>query len=154
LISKEFPKPAWENEPRTLAEHLLRCRKRRGLLQREVAGLMGVCMQSVIEWEGGKALSIRMWPKVIAFLGYDPSPPSTTFGERIMAARRRFGISLKELAEQLGCCEETVGHWEASRRQPDKVSRRVLGQLIRAVNAAASEQLSIRERSQESTVCC
>lgn len=50
----------------------------------------------------------RHWPAVIAFLGYDPSPEPQSFGERIQVARRRQGLSQKELAGSLGLDPVTV----------------------------------------------
>jgi transcriptional regulator with XRE-family HTH domain len=45
-------------------------------------------------------------------LGYDPEPAPTTLGERIQAARRRTGLTQRELGERLGVDQATVRAWE------------------------------------------
>ncbi|MEZ5972582.1 MAG: helix-turn-helix transcriptional regulator [Hyphomonadaceae bacterium] len=116
-LSSRLPDPL-EGEPVTLADHLVRCRKRRGLLQREAAALMGVCAESVSQWENGVMPADRLWPRVVAFLGYDPTPPAQTPGERLRAARRRRGLSIKALARAMLCDEETAAKWETRQASP------------------------------------
>lgn len=45
--------------------------------------------------------------------GSAPSPEPATLPERIRAAKRREGISQRELARRLGVDESTVQAWEA-----------------------------------------
>jgi DNA-binding transcriptional regulator YiaG len=64
-------------------------------------------------WEQGKhEPEVMFLPAVIAFLGYDPYPVSASLSERILAARRRQGISQRELARRLGLDPTTVQAWE------------------------------------------
>lgn len=49
-----------------------------------------------------------MFPKLIAFLGYDPSKEPAPEGEEIEYLRRRFGLSRKRLARIIACDETTV----------------------------------------------
>jgi DNA-binding XRE family transcriptional regulator len=35
-----------------------------------------------------------------------------TFGQRMQAQRRRLGLSMKKLAQELGVCEKTICNWE------------------------------------------
>ncbi|WP_367305146.1 helix-turn-helix domain-containing protein [Sphingomonas tagetis] len=64
----------YEAEPATLGEHLKKRRLTSGLLQRKVAKLLGVSHTSVLDWEAGKEPHVRMYPAIIAFLGYEPWP--------------------------------------------------------------------------------
>jgi len=125
-LFKDFTKPQLA-PPVNLAEHLLRCRKVRGIRQRDAAALMGVSWETLIRWEKGKGPSIRQWPAIIAFLGYVPFPEPATLAERIKAARIARGITISELAAELGCDEKAVSLWEADIRMPG-------GQHLRALN--------------------
>jgi DNA-binding transcriptional regulator YiaG len=84
---------------------------------------MGVCTESVSAWEAGKVPSDRLWPKVLAFLGYDPSPAPQTAAERLTAARRAQGLSMRALARSIGCDEGTVEKWERGVRMPGRRHR-------------------------------
>jgi DNA-binding transcriptional regulator YiaG len=87
-----------------------------------VAGQLGVNQRTYENWEVGKhEPEVRFWPGMVAFLGYDPSPEVTclSLGEKIRAARRREGVSQRELARKLGLDPSTVEAWEAGRvRRP------------------------------------
>jgi DNA-binding XRE family transcriptional regulator len=60
-----------------------------------------------------KDVARRFLPAVIRFLGYDPTPAPVSLPDRIRAARRRQGISQRELARRLGLDPATVWAWEA-----------------------------------------
>ena len=50
-----------------------------GLLQRDVAGRIGVSAWTIANWEKGKTEpAVRFIPHILAFLGYDPriEPPT------------------------------------------------------------------------------
>ncbi|GMV90941.1 MAG: hypothetical protein AMXMBFR82_07190 [Candidatus Hydrogenedentota bacterium] len=87
------------------------------LLQREVAGILGVDKTSVFNWEAGTATpNLRALPKVIEFLSYDPRPPGRTVGEKLRRHREGLGLSWDETAHLMGVDPATVSKWE---RQPD-----------------------------------
>jgi hypothetical protein len=58
------------------------------------------------------ASAIRFAPRIVEFPGYDPYPAPTSLRDRLLAARRRQGISRRELARRLGLDEETLARWE------------------------------------------
>jgi len=128
-LSSTLP-AAFPMEPKSLAEHLVRARKSRGLLQREAAALMGVCCESLERWERGKHPSDRHWPRVVTFLGHDPSAPAISDGQRLTSARRGRGLSMKGLARALRCDEATVAKWESGEARPDYRHRRTLRMLF------------------------
>jgi transcriptional regulator with XRE-family HTH domain len=89
--------------PQTLGQHLKKRRRELGLLQREVAGRMGIGKETYANWEKDKTIPVasQFWP-VVAFLGYDPSPDPTTLAERLAAKRRALGITFDQVAKHLG----------------------------------------------------
>lgn len=91
---------------------------------------MGVCRESVEQWERGKQPTDRLWRRVVAFLGYDPTPRPRTHGECLRAARRRLGLSIKALARVLPCDEATAAKWEADLTSPGREHRESLDRLL------------------------
>jgi transcriptional regulator with XRE-family HTH domain len=88
----------------------------RGLRQEQAAEVLGVGKTTMVNWEMGHTrVAVRYLPRVVAFLGYDPTPESATLGERIRAARHREGISQKTLAQRLDLNVSTVTAWELGR---------------------------------------
>lgn len=43
--------------------------------------------------------TIRYMPAIIAFLGYNPYPAPQTLPEKLLAARRRLGLTRRQMAE-------------------------------------------------------
>ena len=54
-------------------------------------------------------------PKLIEFLGSNPLSKPTTFAERLVDYRTRFGLRQDELARKLGVNPSTLGRWEAEK---------------------------------------
>ena len=70
-------------------------------------------------WEHDRTFpNIRMWPRVIGFLGYYPFPKPQTLSDRLIAFRRLRGLSIKELARQLGIDAGTLAKWEYGGWEP------------------------------------
>jgi transcriptional regulator with XRE-family HTH domain len=92
-----------------------------GLLQREVAGLLGTTESNVWNWERNRNdPALRFIPTIVAFLGFEPFPPATSFGERLVRHRMLRGFSRVKFAGLLGVDPCTVRHWETGRRTPAK----------------------------------
>ncbi len=107
LIPKRY-----DFEPKTLGEHLKKQRLERGLLQTQVATLLGVDEASIVNWERGKRTpQIRHLPAIYKFLGYYPINPGTQPHE-LKVWRLSQGISIKRAAKQYGVDERTWAGWE------------------------------------------
>jgi len=87
-----------------------------GLLQKDIATLVGVDKTTVYNWERGYTKPpLRCLPKVLEFLGYDPSPiEPKTLGEQLLRYRRDRGITQKELAQLIGIDPTTLSRLERS----------------------------------------
>jgi DNA-binding XRE family transcriptional regulator len=91
-----------------------------GLFQRDLKKRFGLEKDTYSNWEKDHCYpSMKHWPGVIEFLGYDPNPEPKTPGERLLAYRRRQGLSRAALAKQLGADEATLWRWEVNRRKPE-----------------------------------
>lgn len=65
------PPEGYPEKPDPVGEHLRKMRMDRRLLQRDMAERLGVCKETIRNWElGYRKLALRCWPRVIDFLGF------------------------------------------------------------------------------------
>lgn len=85
-----------------------------GLHQTEVGKMLGVNGCTITNWEENRSNStLRPIPKIIEFLGYDPTAGHRkTFGESVLQYRKYHGVSQKELAKQIGINPSTLSKLE------------------------------------------
>ncbi|MBI4519500.1 MAG: transcriptional regulator [Gemmatimonadetes bacterium] len=112
----ERPSPEGEGRSR---DHLRKRRLDLGLLQRDVAGRLGVDNATVTNWELGQAAPALRWlPGIIRFLGYDPRPRPKSIGQALKHYRHGQGLSQQELAVRLRVDPGTLARWERAARTP------------------------------------
>lgn len=130
LRCKKPSSRGYPESPRHTGEHIKKKRLDLGLLQREVAEKIGVCLWTVINWETGETTP-PVWygPRIIKFLGYDPMPSPEGFIGRLWSLRWRLGLKQWELAAKLGISPSTVSDWERGRCKPSQEVRDHLGRL-------------------------
>jgi transcriptional regulator with XRE-family HTH domain len=132
VLTAKTPTRGYPEELVTVADHIRKGRLDQGLTQRQLAKLFGVSMSSVNNWERGRNFpDLRVWPKLIAWLGYNPEPEGTTLGERVARRRRELGLNQEELARRLGTDEGSIQAWEGGETQPNKGSRLLLERFER-----------------------
>jgi transcriptional regulator with XRE-family HTH domain len=118
-------------EPKTLGQHVRRCRLTRGLTQNQAAHRLRVNAWTVLNWEKGKTEPpIESVPAILDFLGYDPTPEPRSLPEHMFANRRRMGWSIKAAARELGVDEETWGAWESGETIVFRKHRELVAQLL------------------------
>ncbi|MEM8933532.1 MAG: helix-turn-helix domain-containing protein, partial [Acidobacteriota bacterium] len=127
-LQAEIPDPiGYPREPASVGEHIKKMRLDRGLLQREVARLVGVCTHTIRNWEAGASQpTIRHYPDVIRFLGYDPNGEPRNLAETLLSIRREKGWSLDEFAKVLDVWPDTISGWEQQAHRPKGGPRRRL----------------------------
>lgn len=121
-------------DPQTIGEHLKARRLALKLYQRSVALLLGVSPETVLHWEKGQTCPpIGTYPAMVAFLGYDPLPPSATQGlpHSLRAFRQTRGLSVKRAARLVPIDEETWARWERG-GVPTLRHRELLARLLDA----------------------
>ena len=103
----------------TLGEHLRSRRRTLGLLQREVAERLGVTIETLLLWEWDEhEPTVRYYPAIFRFLGYDPFPKPQTLAERIARQRRKLGLTISQAAQKAGVDKGTFSRWESGEWQP------------------------------------
>jgi len=104
-----------------------------GLRQKDAAKQLRVNEWTYRDWEQGKYIpSIRQWPKLITYLGFDPNPCPTSFGERLICLRRRTGLSASEFGTLYGLDEGTVLRFEAGKGNQNDPRVRTAANALRA----------------------
>jgi DNA-binding XRE family transcriptional regulator len=90
-----------------------------GLPQRRVAEALGANPWTYLLWEHDRTQPTpRFVPPIVRFLGYDPFPNGQTLGDRLRAARKRLGLTHRELGARLGLSASTVYEAERGRSRP------------------------------------
>jgi transcriptional regulator with XRE-family HTH domain len=117
----------------SLGDHIRARRLDLKLLQKQVAEQIGVHELTITSWEGNATIpEIRHMPAIIQFLGYNPLPAASSLPERLVAARRAFGLSQRKMAARLGVDPATLMGWEAGRHQPTAKSLELIGRILRS----------------------
>jgi|GEM_PF-1235871 len=95
--------------------HIHKVRFERGLLQKEVADLVGVNVATIVNWEKNHTQPpVMLLPKIIDFLGYDPVDEiiDNSLGSKIKQYRMQHGLSIKKMAKLIPCDESTISRLE------------------------------------------
>jgi transcriptional regulator with XRE-family HTH domain len=101
------------------------------MLQTSLAHRVGVHRVSVQNWERGIGVpGIKLMPKIIEFLGYDPEPPPACLAAQIAYFRRHLGITQEELAVAIKTDPMKVSRWEKGETKPTRASIQMLRRLL------------------------
>ncbi len=96
-------------------------RRELGLSLEQAAPLIGVRIHTLSLWERGlKQPFDRYYPALIRFLGQEPWPNAVTLPERLLAERRRRGLSNEPAARLIGVLERTLRRLEAGHLEPSR----------------------------------
>ena len=102
-----------------MGERLQHRRRALGHRRIDAARVMGVDPKTVMWWERDTHEPvIHHWPGVIQYLGYEPWPEPQMLPKKLLAERRRRGLSIAEAAHIVGVDEGTFGRWETGEWKP------------------------------------
>ena len=92
------------------------------LLQKDIAQMLSVTEDSIVNWENNRSLpQVQFYPKIINFLSYLPFEiDKSSFSGRLKAYRYLNGLSQYQLGKIVGVDESTVCSWELGENQPLK----------------------------------
>lgn len=75
--------------------------------------------------------TIRYMPAIIAFLGHDPYPEPRTFPERLLAVRRRLGLTRRQMAERFHIGPDQLAGFEQGKSEPKGPIREKIAKLLK-----------------------
>jgi transcriptional regulator with XRE-family HTH domain len=105
--------------PKKIGEHIRKRRMDLNLLQRDVAGIIGVTECTIYNWENGERKpGTKYIPRIIDFLGYTPFEcPGDILG-RLSYFKRIKGLTFRGLGELMGRDHEQLADWLSSQKKP------------------------------------
>lgn len=93
---------------------------------------MGITADTYCLWENDRAKpTVRYWPALVEFIGYDPTP-TATWDARVRAKRRALGLTMRAAAALAGVDEGTFRRWERGIRPSQ--NKRALTAFMRIKN--------------------
>lgn len=111
------------------------------LKKKQLASQFGVDETTIHNWEDkGVAPALRFMPRIIKFLGYDPTADDAreSLAERLKGHRTRLGLSRQRLAALLEIDQSNLAGWETGKHRPTK---RSLTQIERFLASRSLEKL-------------
>ena len=119
----------------SLGANLRRRRHELKLNAKQAAIQLGVSEEALFNWERNACEPhVRLCPTIIAFLGREPWDEAITLGQKLLAERRRRGLSVKRAAQLLGVDEATFARWESGSRLPKDTHRATCQRFLMAEN--------------------
>jgi transcriptional regulator with XRE-family HTH domain len=121
-----IPPRGYPLSPRTIGEHIRKRRLDLGLLQIEIAKMIGVTESTIWNWEHGTEPELRHMPKIIEFLRYVPFEcPEDPMG-RLKYFKQVKGLSYEQLGEVMGRDPEQLTDWLSGRIKPCRRNLQVI----------------------------
>jgi len=109
----------YPESPKKIGEHIRKRRMDLKLLQRNVAGIIGVTECTIYNWENGERKpETKYIPRIIDFLGYIPFEcPGDILG-RLSYFKRIKGLTFRGLEKLMGRDHEQLSNWLSSQKKP------------------------------------
>ena len=111
---------------------------------------------TVFNWERNKARpQIHYLPRILKFLGYNPSPLPKSLRDRLLRERKTLGLTQKTFAKRLGVDPTTLARWEKGKGKPSKKLQRIIAGFLELANRNSIEgvviQLNLQKRRASSS---
>lgn len=134
-ITLTSPKPI-ANAPlslTTVGDHIKLKRLELGLLQKELAVIIGASSGAISRWEQNltEDIPVKFIPNVTLFLTYCPIESFSNLGEKIFLYRKHLGLSQKQLSAKAGIDPSCLLTCENGRRTPKKDTCVKLEQILK-----------------------
>ena len=120
-ISFKFQPYNYPSKIETLGDHLLVRRLDKKLIQKDVAKIIGVNENTILDWEKKHTdPEVKYYPKIMDFMGCCPIHYAKSFGDLLLLYRTHKGLSHRQLAKKLKVDPGTISRWESGVRNPYK----------------------------------
>lgn len=125
----ELPK-GYPIHVKAIGEHIRKRRLDLGLLQIELANMIGVTETTVWNWEHGTEPELIHMPAVLEFLGYVPwEVPADPIG-KLEHFKKIKGLSYERLGALMGRDPEQLTDWVSRRKKPCKKNIRKIEEFL------------------------
>jgi transcriptional regulator with XRE-family HTH domain len=106
-------------EPKTIGDHLRKKRLASKMFQNDLAKKLGVSVAGYRNWEcNATTPEVRYMLAIIEFIGCNPLPEGTSWGDRLVHCRTSHGLTQKEAADEIGVDQGTLAKWQQGKREP------------------------------------
>ena len=142
-MAKIPPSRAYPVSLTSLGDHIRKKRLDLRLLQKDVAGVLGVDTTTINNWERNRCKPrLYLFPKIVQFLGYSPfaTTDKPTISDAIKDYRLIHGLSQRKLAEVLGVDPTTLARWEKGRSRPGTRMRKRLAEVLGSSDDGISQK--------------
>lgn len=115
-VKKPFGK-TFDLQPSTIGGHIRKQRIERGLLQRDVALLLGTSEDTITGWENGRTHPrLQHYPSIIGFLDYYPFEHETeTLSGKLRQIRNCKGLGYQQCASLFFVSTDAIKRWESGK---------------------------------------
>ena len=97
----------------------------------DAAGVVGVHPKTWMWWERDEREPyVHQYPAIIQYLGYEPWLEAVSLEEKLLAHRRRHGLSIRRAADIAGIDEGTFGRWESGKWKPQRRSLPLIDAIL------------------------
>ena len=133
----------YPKELKTIGNHIRAWRIDNQLPQSDVAKILSVSEDTIVNWEIGEIVpAIKYMPEIIKMIGYLPVDIDTSFlGGRITHYRYMLGVTPKQFGSLIPADASTVRDWESGRHIPLRRKRLIVESIIKQIGAS-EESLS------------
>jgi transcriptional regulator with XRE-family HTH domain len=104
-------------------------------MQSDIAQIIGVTEASIWNWENGTQPHVKYIPNIIKFLGYIPFKSAETSDamDRLKYVKRINGLTIKQLAKEIGCHYEQLMDWMGGKVRPGRKNLDMIEKFIEAL---------------------
>ncbi len=134
-VKKSHQKPlsaAYPKNLTTIGNRIRHGRLEKGLLQEDVAKVIGVTTDCITNWENNRSEpQVQYYPKIIEFLRNNPFPSNRdSFSFSIKEFRQKNGLSHKKMGALFQVNASTISSWEKGKNQPKSSNLSMLKKIL------------------------
>ncbi len=132
-IARPFSYPdGYPLNPKAIGEHIRKKRMDGKLMQSDIAHIIGVSEGSIWNWENGTQPHVKYVPNIIKFIGYIPfkSPENGDAIDRLRYFKLINGLTIKQLAKNMGRSQEQLADWINGRTKPYKKNLEIIDEYV------------------------
>ena len=130
-----IPPKGYPANPSTIGEHIRKKRLDGNLILSDLAKIVGVSESTIWNWENGTLPGVKHVPSIIRYLGYVPfdRPRNICISEKLRYYKLIKGLTIKQLAKEIGCHHEQLMDWMSGKIRPSKRNLEIIEKFVEAL---------------------